>query len=473
MSSPRTGIVHSVLEDTPERVARALAEAPGRIAYVEIRADHLRAADVAGLVTACPAPAIVTVRGAADGGHFDGSVEEKRAILEGALAAGAALVDVEEGGPLAALAEGEWADRTILSHHGAPCEERSLSAVFERMRASRAAALKIVPVATSVREVEAVRALLGRAETRGRLAAFASGRAGAVSRVLALSWGSWGTYGSVSRGRETGAGQLTTRELLHVYRAPEIGAKTRRFALVGRPVLESPSPAMHAAGYRAAGIDAVYLPVESEDLDDLGSLGLEGLAVTTPLKGEAARRCRQLDRFSRWGAVNTVRVEEAGWSGFNTDVPAALALLGTVMPPKGARVAVVGAGDSARSIAGALAAEGADVTLYARDPSRAGAAPLSALPSASWDVLVQATPLGRGGERVLDPRRLTGRAVLDLAYGPDETPLVRDARARGLVAIDGHAFLLEQALLQFFHLTGVHPHRATLAAALDAFRSAA
>ena len=76
MPAPRTGIVHSVLEDTPERVARVLAEAPGGIAYVEIRADHLRAADVAGLVRACPAPAIVTVRGVADGGAFDSGTLE-------------------------------------------------------------------------------------------------------------------------------------------------------------------------------------------------------------------------------------------------------------------------------------------------------------------------------------------------------------------------------------------------------------
>ena len=463
-----TGIVHSLLEATPGRVARALAEAPQGIAYVEIRADQLRALDVAGLVGASPVPAIVTVRAEEDGGSFDGSAAEKRAILEAALAAGAAFVDVEEGGAAAALAEGAWAPRTILSHHGAPCDEHALVALLERMRSSRAARLKIVPAAKRAGEIAAVRALLARPGARGRLAAFASGRPGAASRALALSWGSWGTYGSAARGRESGPGQLTTRELLEVYRAPEISEGTRRFALCGSPVLESPSPAIHAAGYRAAGLDAVYLPVETGDLADLDGLDLDGLAVTAPLKGAAARRCARLDRFSRWGAVNTVRVEESGWSGFNTDVPAALSLLAAVMRFASARVAIVGAGDSARSIGGALTEEGAEVIHYARDGARA--TPLSLLPGAVWDLLVQATPLGRGGERVLAPERLTGRVVLDLAYGPEETPLIRDARARGLLAIDGHTFLLEQALVQFSLLTGVHPHRAALADALDAVR---
>jgi shikimate dehydrogenase/3-dehydroquinate dehydratase type I len=482
VTSGRTGIVHSVLEATAEDAARAIADVPPGIAFVEIRADHLRAPECAGLVGISPVPVIVTVREASEGGSFAGSASEKRGILECALDAGAAFVDVEEGGAAASLAEGAHAGRTILSHHGARCEPGALLPLLERMRASRAARLKIVPQAARAGDVAAVRALLLRPEARGRLAAFASGRSGAVSRALALAWGSWGTYGATARGRESAPGQLTTSELLEVYRAPEIGEATRRFALVGSPVLESPSPAIHAAGYRAAGIDAVYLPVEATDLDDLDGLGLAGFAVTTPLKGAAAQRCATLDRFSRWGAVNTVRVERAGWSGYNTDVPAAIALVSSVTLPAGARIAVVGAGDAARSIAGALASERAEVTLYARDPARAEAAarvagaraaPLSSLPDAAWEVLVQATPLGRRGERLLPPERLGGRAVLDLAYGIAETPLVRDARARGLVAIDGHAFLLEQALVQFFHLTGVHPHRATLAAALDAVRGAA
>jgi shikimate dehydrogenase len=37
------------------------------------------------------------------------------------------------------------------------------------------------------------------------------------------------------------------------------------------------------------------------------------------------------------------------------------------------------------------------------------------------------------------------RAVLDVVYGPDETPLVRRARAAGLAAADGLRMLVHQA----------------------------
>lgn len=476
----RTGIVHSILESTAEGVLRELARAPSDVAYVEIRADRLRAPECAGLVAACAVPAIVTVREVSDGGGFTGSAAEKRAILEAALHAGAAFVDVEAEGSAADLAEGRWAPRAILSHHGGPCEREALTRRLDRMRSSRAARLKIVPEAGRAGEIAALPPLLR--EAAGRLALFASGRAGAASRIFALAWGSWGTYGAVAPGRESAPGQLTTRSLVDVYRVLAIGPATRRFALVGTPVLESPSPAMHAAGFSALALDAVYVPLECDDLDDASVLDLHGLAVTTPLKGAAFRRCARVDADSRSGAVNTVRIAGSEWAGHNTDVAAARRLLAPLLRTAGRRVAIAGAGDSARALGGMLAREGADVTLYARNVSRAEeaaaavgarAASLDRLAGASWDVLVQATPLGRNGEGLLPAKSLTGAAVLDLAYGRAATPLVSDARARGLRVIDGHAFLLEQALLQFALLTGLQPPRGVMESALDAIRGAA
>jgi shikimate 5-dehydrogenase len=74
--------------------------------------------------------------------------------------------------------------------------------------------------------------------------------------------------------------------------------------------------------------------------------------------------------------------------------------------------------------------------------------------SAEWDVLVQATPLGGEGEEVLPRAALQGQAVLDAAYGEGTTPLVADARARGLTAFTGRDLLAAQAALQFALLTG-------------------
>ncbi len=484
------GVVHSILEEAPEAVARRLAEAPRAAALVELRADNLRAADVAGLVRLAGRAVVVTVRSTADGGSFDGSTEEKSTILRAALDAGSAFVDVEWNGPLRNLADGKHAARTILSHHGASCDSASLTLLFDAMAGTKAGLLKLVPRATRPQEGGAVRELLARARGAARgLASFAAGAAGSWSRIVALSWGSWGTYGAAARGRETGDGQFTTSELLDVYRVLEISESTRLYGLCGTPLGGSPSPTLHAAGYRALGLDAVYLPVETGDLADVaaivegdGPLPLSGFGVTIPLKEHAAARCARLDAFAACGSANTVVVAASGWEGWNTDAPAALALIRKHLDPNGTSVAVVGSGGTARAVAAALKEAGAFVTLFGRSASRGEKAaraigvawlPLASLPGARWDLLVQATPAGRNGEEVLLRRHLDGRMVLDAAYGAEPTPLVRAARARGLAVADGLDLLDAQAALQFERLTGRPAPTGAMTAALLPWRSSA
>jgi len=482
------GVVDSILESTPEAVARRLQASPVACAFVEIRADGLRAGDVTGLVRRAERPAVVTVRSQGDGGSFDGSTEEKRAILDAALDAGCALVDVEWDGPLRPMAFGPRASRTILSHHGAPCDATSLTHLYDAMAGTKAHRLKIVPRATRPTQLRAVRELLGRARTERReLCSFALGPVGSWSRIVALRWGSWGVYGAAARGRETGDGQFETRELLEVYRVQELEESTQYYALCGTPLQGSPSPEMHAAGYRALGLDAVYVPVESGNLDEVASLAsadgllpLEGFGVTMPLKELAAAKCAQLDSFAACGSANTVRLARDGWQGWNTDAPAALALIAKHLDPRGRAVAIVGAGGTARAIGSALKEAGARVTLYARSVARGdetarslgvASAPLADLPKAAWEVLVQATPLGKNGEEVLLRRHLGGTVVLDAAYGAEPTPLVRAARARGLAVIDGLDLLAAQATLQFERLTGRPAPTQAMAAALASWRS--
>ncbi|MDX1390402.1 MAG: type I 3-dehydroquinate dehydratase, partial [Acidobacteriota bacterium] len=114
-------VVFSILEPTVEATVSRLALAPSGCGLIEIRADHLKPSDIPGLVAEAPGPVLVTARPVHEGGAFDGSDEERRLVITAALEAGAYLVDVEWGTPLAELADGEQAGRVVLSHHGAPC----------------------------------------------------------------------------------------------------------------------------------------------------------------------------------------------------------------------------------------------------------------------------------------------------------------------------------------------------------------
>jgi shikimate 5-dehydrogenase len=131
---------------------------------------------------------------------------------------------------------------------------------------------------------------------------------------------------------------------------------------------------------------------------------------------------------------------------------------------------VVGAGGAGRSAAFALARAGAEVRLSNRgvETGRHVAAdlgvefvPLHELDPRRYELVVNATPLGRGpGETPpFDLSHLApGSVVVDLVYRRDRpTRLVHEARERGCTAIDGREVLLHQALPQFELMTGRRP----------------
>lgn len=467
------GVVASAAPTSAEGAVRALDALPDGAAWFELRADAIGKDDVARCVARSSRPTIVTVRRPEDGGAFRGSEAERKEILESALAAGATCVDVEENGALASWAAGLPPDRVILSHHGAPCRAPELRALVSRMDGHPAARLKIVPRVDRPADGAALHDLLRVfGGPHGRLAAFGTGPAGLPTRILALSWGSWATYGAAEPARPTAEAQPAAADLLAVYRVQRIGSSTRRFALAGRPVLASPSPRLHAAAYVETGLDAVYVPLETERLadalalcDPAGPFALAGLGVTIPFKEEATAVAKRRDPFvEACGAANTLRMEPGGTHAFNTDGPAVLELVRRVLDPRGKIVAILGAGGTARAAALALRQAGARVVLFNRTTDRAVAAasaldvawqPRGELTQCAWDVLVQATPLGREGEDAFPEGRLRGRLIVDAVYGPRTTPLVKRARIAGVDAFDGLDLLASQAAEQFRILTGV------------------
>ena len=470
---PRAGsiVIGSILETDAARTLATLATlaaTPGAPGLVELRADHLRPNEVEHVVRESARPMLVAVRRPCDGGAFAGSEEERRALLERALEAGAAI-DVEWDGSAASLATRPGVgDRVVVSHHGGPCRIDPLRDVVRQMASRPGLRLKLVPEASAIDEVLALRTLLAEAAGSGlRLAAFATGASGVLSRILGPAWGSWATYGAIAPGRETAAGQLTVDDLSDVYDVLAIRGTTRLFGLLGATVSRSPSPAMHAKGYDEAGVDARYLPIETDDLErGIGAardLGIEAVGVTTPFKEELSARCRPDDDVAAAaGAVNTVHIG-AVLRGSNTDGPAVVERISRHLDPRGARVAILGAGGTARGCGVALSRAGAEVALFGRSPERVGraaraigarAGTIDDLADLAWDVLIHATPQGGDGTRFVAPESLSGRLVVDAVYAPRATALVRDARARGIATIDGVELLAAQGVLQFERMTG-------------------
>ena len=435
---------------------------------VELRLDSVRDPSAAAALAGRRKPVIITCRPKSEGGMFEGSEEERRRILTEALTLGAEFVDLEWRGSCADLITHTGGRRIVLSHHdfqGTPVDVHDTA---HAMLASGAEVVKLAVTAHRLGDCLTLRAV-GQ-QTRVPMVLIAMGDAGVATRVLASWFGSCWTYA----GDHVAPGQIDVERLQQEFRFRRIGSRTAIYGVAGKPVAHSVSPSMHNAAFRAANLDAVYLPLAAADFDDFmtfaDALNLAGASVTAPFKVPAFERADECDPVSRRiQSVNTLRRVGTKWLGCNTDVSGFLSPLESVMKLAGKRATVLGAGGAARSVAVALASAGVRVTLCARRSEQArsiaaftGAAIGEWPPGAgTWDVLVNATPVGTAPaahESPLPPgHALDGQLVYDLVYNPPQTRLLRDAAQAGCRTIGGLDMLVAQAQAQFEWWTEQRP----------------
>jgi shikimate dehydrogenase len=267
-----------------------------------------------------------------------------------------------------------------------------------------------------------------------------------------------------------------------------ISATTRVAAVIGSPVRHSLSPAMHNAGFAAAGVDWVYTAFEvaaggaAEALDAMRILGLGGLSVTMPHKEAIAALVDELDpAAAALRSVNTVvPIGDGRLRGYSTDgagLVASLAARGVELG--GMRVCVLGAGGAARAIIDAVAGSGAaSIVVVNRSDERAGAAVAlaGALGSvgqphavAESDIVINATSVGMGSAELPCDAGLLhdGQVVADIVYHPRRTALLAAAANNGARTVEGLGMLVHQAVLQQRLWTGTTPDPAVMWAAAE------
>jgi shikimate dehydrogenase len=255
----------------------------------------------------------------------------------------------------------------------------------------------------------------------------------------------------------------------------------KRLAVLGQPISHSRSPAIHTAALAELGLSGEWsyeaIEVSPDGFDArvraMPGEGFVGANVTVPHKLAALALADQASEAARAiGAANTLSFAGGRIAAENTDAAGFLDSLPA--PPAGKRALVLGAGGSARAVVWALVAGDAEVSIWNRTQEKAErlAAELGTQAGASgdFDLLVNATTVGMGtaggpaelGADLkalhLDADSLDERhQVVDLAYGSDETELVRVAKARGATVVDGLEVLVRQGAASLRIWTGMDP----------------
>ena len=252
-----------------------------------------------------------------------------------------------------------------------------------------------------------------------------------------------------------------------------IDQRTRLYGVVGHPISHSLGPTMHNAALAASGLNAVYLAFDVQDVAGLvrgmRAFGIRGLSVTIPHKSGVIPLLDQVDALAqKIGAVNTIRNEEDRLIGYNTDAMGALEALEAKTEISGKTCLIVGAGGAARAIAFMLKEKGVPLHIANRSKERGEAlardlgcafVPLSDVEQTHVDLLINTTSVGMSPhtEKSPVPDRILreGMTVMDIVYNPLETRLLRTAKQRGCVTVDGLGMFVHQGAEQFRLWTGL------------------
>ena len=511
-NSNRTGLCYADLTLMPQRIslpricialgfpdaesllAHARKEYEAGERFLEFRIDYLPAPEngVAAigkfLTRHGDCTILATCRRHQNHGKFNGSVEEQVHLLETAIAAGARAVDVEIESAencLERLQSLRSQAYLLLSYHnygGTP----PLDSLLRRMSRIPADGYKIVTTARKPSDNFRVLSL-ARANPKTPMVLLAMGETGFPTRVLSPAFGGLYTYATPHAAEGTAAGQVSARQLRHLYRVEKFTRDANVYGVIADPVRHSISPAVHNRAFQARRADAVYLPflVKPIQLKDFlmlaEKLPLAGFSVTIPHKQKILRYLDMIDPLARRiGAVNTVWRKAGKWRGANTDVEGITVPLSKRVRLGKSSVLVVGNGGAGRGAAFAMAEAGAKLAITGRNLDRVralakacDAEPLSREQAESrmFDVLIHATPVGMFPrvDQCFFADRVPAKLVFDLVYNPMETLLARMAKDQNAVVIPGLEMFLEQAARQFEIWTGDNAPRPVMEkAALEA-----
>ncbi|MCX7276178.1 MAG: shikimate dehydrogenase [Burkholderiales bacterium] len=258
-------------------------------------------------------------------------------------------------------------------------------------------------------------------------------------------------------------------------------------SIMGQPM--SFNVRMHNAAYQALGLPYTFVCFGIDDpvagVAAIRALGVRGMNVSMPFKQAVMPHLDALDATARdIGAVNTINNLDGHLTGYNTDCVGAVRALEEAGPLAGQRVALLGAGGAGRAVAYGLRGAGAQVTIFNRTAERGQALAddfglrfgggLGDFDAAGFDTVVNATAAGFRApdmnplEGLLAPHLL----VMDAAFLPLRTKLLRDAEALGCRTIGGTRMMLHQACGQIELYTGCAraPIEAMETALLDEIR---
>ncbi len=468
-----------VFAESPDELNGHILRAEAAADVIEVRLDHL--SDPAAYeVPISKKSLLLTLRPVREGGKANDDAEERAAIWQKILpqieSRADVMIDLESD--LANRFGSFPSRRTVFSHHDLRQVPIEVADLFNDL-AKLGGIVKIAYPASDITDtIPLIKLIEISVESGIPFIPAAMGEPGKLLRIMGPALGAYLTFASSETGKQTAPGQIPAAEMEAVYRVRHLDKETQIFGLIAGNTSYSTSPFMHNAAFAERKINAVFIPYQIVNVGDFlqrmvkketREIGLNfaGFSVTNPHKQAVMPFLDEIDAAAaEIGAVNTIKVDGGKLIGHNTDAQGFIQpLIDLYGELAGTKAAVIGAGGAARACIYMLRKHGAEVTVFARDTSRAagvaeefGAAieELTGSPSLlkGQDIVINATPLGTKGESEgvspVSADQLSGASLAyDLVYNPAATRFLKEAELAGVRTLGGLDMLVAQGAQQF------------------------
>lgn len=446
---------------------------------VELRLDYINGpVNIKRLIGDRPCPVVIACRRDRDGGKWTGGEPERQILLRTAIAEGVEYIDLEED--VAAIIPRFGKTKRIVSLHDFRMTPENLEEIHQRMSKLDPDIIKIATMANHPDDNFRMLRLV--AESSVPTIGFCMGEMGIPSRILCGRFGAPFTYATFHPERALAPGQLSYEQMRDVYRYEQINNSTEVYGVIADPVGHSLSPLIHNAAFEHFKLNNVYIPfrVPREDLvkflEWAPEIGVRGLSVTIPHKEAVLAKLTQADPAVRGiGAANTMVFKEPERIGHNTDYQAAMDSLEAAVQAsehvsnfRGKTALVLGAGGVGKAMVFGLV--GREAKVYVADGDNDRARYLAhnfrchylewdLRTSITPDILINCTPVGMHPNVDATPypkhHLRAAMLVFDCVYNPENTLLIKDAKAQSCRVITGVDMFVRQAALQFKCFTGI------------------
>jgi 3-dehydroquinate dehydratase / shikimate dehydrogenase len=471
----------SIAQESRRFALADMVNASKQCDLIEVRLDRFaKAPDVGELVANKPKPVIFSCRRRQDGGEFEGSEEERLALLRQCIISKADFVEIELD--VADQIRKFPPAKRVISYTNFQETPADIADIYAEMQTKNPDVIKLETLARTPEEAWPLVQILAKPAVPTVVVGL--GKPGVMLTVLGRKIGAPFTYAALERGMESYPGQPTVADLEKVYHYNAIGKSTRLIGVTGFGEQEVATVAVLNGALAHLGLPARCLPMQIGSMrvfrKVIEAVKLAAVVVDAEHHGSILEiATEQQPEAAAAQAADLILHQKEKWHGYSSLGQAAAGALeeaarGDTSNPRPLAdrpVMIVGSNPAARALAFALKERGAVIIIASRDRDTSHDLAkavegrhiqFEALYSTMHDILVvcneEKLPVSskaRIEKSSIHAAELRhGMIVMDLTSMPKKSSLLREAEARACRVVSPRRVLLELLGRQFRLLSG-------------------